>query len=301
MPPSQPIRYKDLYIPQPCAENWEGMNATERGRFCQSCQKEVIDFTFKTERELNAILASGEWTGCGRFVEKQLGKAPVVESPLVQMRRAILERWRSGAAAAVLLVGLWQIPNSTKATAKEVVCLVPTMNQERDSTKEQGPNYFVSAILLSEYGEPLPRDFWINLHLPSGELIPILTHNGFFGIDLEGKAMPEDSILITVPPLELEDSAFKLKIEFSEFRFRLADGQNLQKTIHAIFLDKLRGIGSIQGGPMGISDKLNPSNVELLQIAVRKEEEPLFKTKTPEERAEARAAREARKSGSNRP
>jgi hypothetical protein len=34
-----------LKIDEPCNENWEMMSAVQKGRFCNVCSKDVIDFT----------------------------------------------------------------------------------------------------------------------------------------------------------------------------------------------------------------------------------------------------------------
>src|SRR4029079_1236463 len=64
-----------LQVPTPCHENWENMTATERGRFCASCQKQVIDFSNKSDREV-AMFFKKPSTGsvCGRFMEDQLNR-----------------------------------------------------------------------------------------------------------------------------------------------------------------------------------------------------------------------------------
>jgi hypothetical protein len=41
-----------LHIPTPCSENWNDMTSNEQGRFCQNCQKTVIDFSSKTDKEI---------------------------------------------------------------------------------------------------------------------------------------------------------------------------------------------------------------------------------------------------------
>src|SRR5436190_16859323 len=64
-----------LQVPTPCHENWENMTATDKGRFCDSCQKQVIDFSNKSDREI-AMFFKKPSTGsvCGRFMEDQLNR-----------------------------------------------------------------------------------------------------------------------------------------------------------------------------------------------------------------------------------
>jgi len=64
-----------LQIPNPCHENWAEMTSIERGRFCNSCQKKVVDFTNMSDREI-AIFFKKPSTGsvCGRFMQDQLGR-----------------------------------------------------------------------------------------------------------------------------------------------------------------------------------------------------------------------------------
>jgi hypothetical protein len=51
------------------------MTRTEKGRFCASCQKQVIDFSNKSDREI-AMFFKKPSTGsvCGRFMEDQLNR-----------------------------------------------------------------------------------------------------------------------------------------------------------------------------------------------------------------------------------
>jgi hypothetical protein len=45
-------RYFSLEVSQPCHEDWSKMTASQKGRFCDSCQKEVIDFTAMTDSQI---------------------------------------------------------------------------------------------------------------------------------------------------------------------------------------------------------------------------------------------------------
>ena len=62
-----------ITIPRPCHEKWDLMTPTEKGKYCSSCQKEVVDFTNKSSFQLASILGKGG-NVCGRFRENQLNK-----------------------------------------------------------------------------------------------------------------------------------------------------------------------------------------------------------------------------------
>lgn len=63
-----------ITIPEPCNEKWHLMSRTEKGRFCNSCEKEVIDFT-KTSTYRMADLLDSHQQLCGRFTASQLNRA----------------------------------------------------------------------------------------------------------------------------------------------------------------------------------------------------------------------------------
>ena len=62
-----------ITIPTPCHEDWNKMTSTQKGKFCKSCSKEVIDFTELSHREISkTVLHSNNI--CGRFKSNQLNK-----------------------------------------------------------------------------------------------------------------------------------------------------------------------------------------------------------------------------------
>jgi CarboxypepD_reg-like domain len=62
-----------LTIPKPCHENWDAMTDVQKGKFCGSCQKQVVDFTNMSDRQLAQFFKKPS-TGsvCGRFMNDQL-------------------------------------------------------------------------------------------------------------------------------------------------------------------------------------------------------------------------------------
>ncbi len=63
-----------ITIPEPCTENWNEMKPTARGKFCAHCQKDVIDFSNKTDLEIASFVKNNKGNFCGRFVNTQLNK-----------------------------------------------------------------------------------------------------------------------------------------------------------------------------------------------------------------------------------
>ncbi len=72
-----------------CDRSWEGMVPNDKGRFCDSCQKPVIDFTTWSASDLEAWFQS-ERKGCGRFEAHQLDPSLVSLDDVGQgLRRGI--------------------------------------------------------------------------------------------------------------------------------------------------------------------------------------------------------------------
>lgn len=70
------MKYENLFkihIPEPCHEDWGKMTPNEQGAFCKSCAKTVVDFSKKTDEEVQMYLAENiDKKICGRFLPSQL-------------------------------------------------------------------------------------------------------------------------------------------------------------------------------------------------------------------------------------
>ncbi|MET4107059.1 hypothetical protein [Hymenobacter sp. UYP22] len=65
-----------LTIPQPCHEDWQLMTPTERGRFCQACRKEVLDFTDMAPADiLHIVRQAPGGSVCGRIPAQVLAES----------------------------------------------------------------------------------------------------------------------------------------------------------------------------------------------------------------------------------
>ena len=61
-----------LKIPNPCSQNPRNFTPTGKGGFCQSCQKEVVDFRKMSENEVVDFFKSNSKNRCGIFYSHQL-------------------------------------------------------------------------------------------------------------------------------------------------------------------------------------------------------------------------------------
>jgi hypothetical protein len=70
------MQYENLFkihIPEPCHEDWDKMTSNEQGAFCKVCAKTVVDFSVKTNDEIQNYLLQNEGKNvCGRFLSSQL-------------------------------------------------------------------------------------------------------------------------------------------------------------------------------------------------------------------------------------
>jgi len=69
-----------LSIAEPCHENWDGMTPVEKGKFCGACQKQVVDFSNMSDRQVAEFFKkpimsqSKDGAVCGRFMTDQLDR-----------------------------------------------------------------------------------------------------------------------------------------------------------------------------------------------------------------------------------
>jgi hypothetical protein len=86
-----------VHIPEPCHQDWGKMQPEEKGRFCSSCAKTVVDFSLMSDRDVLSWLADAGGKTCGRFTAEQLNRNLM----------SVPERKRRGWSAwNVVLIGL---------------------------------------------------------------------------------------------------------------------------------------------------------------------------------------------------
>ena len=71
----------EIYIAKPCSEKLENMLISTEGYFCLNCQKKVIDFTQKTDTEIQKYMEEAENPVCGFANELLADFQPGIATP----------------------------------------------------------------------------------------------------------------------------------------------------------------------------------------------------------------------------
>tara|TARA_R110002072_G_scaffold117320_1_gene248335 strand:+ start:6782 stop:7735 length:954 start_codon:yes stop_codon:yes gene_type:complete len=78
-----------ITIPKPCHENWNAMTPKDKGKFCNSCSKTVVDFTKKSPSEIKEYLIEHKSERvCGHFYKEQLDSI-VIEIPQITFHQQL--------------------------------------------------------------------------------------------------------------------------------------------------------------------------------------------------------------------
>ena len=133
-----------ISVPQPCSEDWNKMTPHEQGRFCDSCQKCVVDFTkYSDEQLLNFFTQKNAKNTCGRFREDQLDR-----KIFVPPTRSKYYQWFISLGFIIFLTNLLGI----EAKAQEPVKKEWRADQKKKSKKN---NSSIQGTVVDENGIPI--------------------------------------------------------------------------------------------------------------------------------------------------
>ncbi|MFD1757344.1 hypothetical protein ACFSC6_19190 [Rufibacter sediminis] len=147
-----------------------------QGRFCQNCQKTVVDFTAMTDAEVIAWLTKQSGNGCGRFRDDQLNRE-------FRTKASSKKKWTLPALILGLATWLTARPTAAqqiqqRSTEIELLptprlLLSPTVPAQ-DSTSIRG-NILAgtSAIIRLNDSVETMADALGNFHLPFSKTIPL--------------------------------------------------------------------------------------------------------------------------------
>jgi hypothetical protein len=175
-----------LSIAEPCHENWESMSPVEKGKFCGSCQKQVVDFSNMSDRDIAEFFKKPS-TGsvCGRFMTDQLERDILIPKKRIPWLRLFFQ---------VMLPAFF----ISKASAQQKIGKVNPVN--RDTTRVPiGHEFRTLGMVLPMKITPVCKDTLDN-RLVKGEInvVKKVNHVQVNGkvVDEKGEPIPGASIRI---------------------------------------------------------------------------------------------------------
>ncbi|MAZ73362.1 MAG: hypothetical protein CMC70_09460 [Flavobacteriaceae bacterium] len=161
-----------LKIADPCHEDWAKMTPTQKGKHCQVCSKEVIDFTEKTDEAIVAHVLKNKHA-CGRFITSQLE------------RELTLER-KSGhrftPIAASLLVPFTLLASNFSISAKKREPSKQFTSLHIGSLHKHTMQIGVKGVVYSFNGKPIQG---VNVTVKETGKTTQTAHNGEYSIQLQ--------------------------------------------------------------------------------------------------------------------
>ncbi len=203
-----------ISIPQPCHENWATMTPVDKGRFCASCQKNVVDFTRSSDREILEALKTGG-QACGRFRASQLNRELYVPKEKSKF-------WAAASAAAITLltVGVNETAAQTPIPAEQG----ETKSSNIDEPKTENIPDKISGTVVDNDGIPIPG---VNVKISGSVAIPTHTDiDGIFSIEAKEGDTLEFSYngLATVKTKVSEKSRYTMEMVEMEFAGLIVTG-----------------------------------------------------------------------------
>ncbi len=132
----------------PCSERWDDMPQTGAGRYCDSCEKNIIDLSAKSDAELIQFFKKKKDNVCGRLLASQLNRELVLEKPKASWQ------WLLPLAIGAIV--------STPTQAQELRPVIVQSDQAANSSSQEVPvkqsvpvQSISGKVVHEKTGEPL--------------------------------------------------------------------------------------------------------------------------------------------------
>ena len=158
-----PNKRIEIAIPEPCQQRWQDMKPENAGRFCDSCQKTVVDFTAMTDQQIGAYFSNQPKNVCGRFAASQLNRDVALAQNA--SNSAIKQRWLGLMAAGLLSWSFAQgqsaqLPDQNVLISERIISELPARGdrtEQRETTTAKDSTWVIEGKVIAETDKaPLP-------------------------------------------------------------------------------------------------------------------------------------------------
>lgn len=227
-------RKQFIELPNPCHENWSDMEKVTLGRYCNVCEKKVVDFTRMSDQQVIEILESSNFKTCGKFTKHQLNNG------FEKKKENFLPfRIKAAASAVFLLFSTKSFALNTPKTEK-VEIITKSISPQVYSFRKQinqvpidtNKRYLKGVVLDSITGDTFPG---AKLFIKGSEAIRTMS-------DLDGKFILEIPISLIVDSFVLVVHAVSFRMTDFEMSLSLKDDLD---NIKVLLSSDIRDIQSV--------------------------------------------------------
>lgn len=166
-----------IQIKDPCSEDWSKMSETERGRFCQKCSKNVIDFTSSSDQQILKTIKNGNDQVCGRFRNDQLNNT-ITYQPIKN------KSYKFRAMISMFLLGFSTNILKTQTNKTEQVQTINNSEEKENLNKNESDFLLEGIVLDAESNQPI---IGAGVRISGTSLGVKTDKNGLFRIKSDGK------------------------------------------------------------------------------------------------------------------
>lgn len=188
------------------------MTPTEKGRHCQSCQKEVVDFTAMSDQQILDLFSKNKYGLCGRFRTDQLDR-----QMLLRTTSSSTPWTKAGLLAASLLLAAPAISQQTSEVRTE-------QQEEKYGLEGAKPMQTMTGRVLDEDGEPL---IGATILTKSKKVGTVTNLDGQFTLPLSIK---EDTLVISYIGYQTQEVAIPL-LDTNALDITLIKGVELEEVV----------------------------------------------------------------------
>lgn len=143
-----------ISVKEPCKEKFSNFSKTEKGGFCKSCEKEVIDFTNFSDNELINYLNHGNKKACGMFKISQLKTYET--NSLHTMNNSIFPKGMAMMGFSLLALCATDVKGQKTASLDPPIELVSSLEGVVGKVQVAQEKYTLTGTIVDEANEPLP-------------------------------------------------------------------------------------------------------------------------------------------------
>lgn len=193
-----------INIPEPCHEGWQNMTPVEKGRFCASCQKIVLDFTYLSDNEIINLVNKND-NLCGRINVSQLNR-----NLIKTKRTSNYFGYFATSVLAFLGLGTENVVAQEKPITEQTD--LKYLNKATDSVKK----ITITGVVKDDDGMPLP-----------GAVINIKDSEKYVQTDEFGKYVILANLKDTLQFMFLGFDNYEIEIKSSTINVQLTRSENI--------------------------------------------------------------------------